>query len=140
MKLLALGKPIKKPPCSDERDGELFCGTSPIVAENTASFYCNGSSLKGVFTKGQTYSFSSLTGNNHTLVINLADCDTLSIGWSNAQSTIFYNFFADGELKHIESRYSAALSNFDVSAYDYVITTRVYDGINRSFSVSFTAS
>lgn len=27
MKLLALGKPIKKPPRSDERDGELFCGT-----------------------------------------------------------------------------------------------------------------
>ena len=27
MELLALGKPIKKPPRSDERDGELFCGT-----------------------------------------------------------------------------------------------------------------
>lgn len=30
MELLALGKPIKKPPRSDERDGELFCGTPDI--------------------------------------------------------------------------------------------------------------
>ena len=28
MELLALHKPIKKPPRSDERDGELFCGTA----------------------------------------------------------------------------------------------------------------
>lgn len=36
MELLALGKPIKKPPCSDERDGELFCGTLPtLVAVQT---------------------------------------------------------------------------------------------------------
>lgn len=27
MELMALCKPIKKPPRSDERDGELFCGT-----------------------------------------------------------------------------------------------------------------
>lgn len=27
MELLALDKPIKKPPRSDERDGDLFCGT-----------------------------------------------------------------------------------------------------------------
>lgn len=31
MELLALGKPIKKPPRSDERDGELFCGTPLAV-------------------------------------------------------------------------------------------------------------
>lgn len=29
MELLALCKPIKKPPRSDEGDGELFCGTVP---------------------------------------------------------------------------------------------------------------
>lgn len=119
----------------------FFSRTSPIVAENTAVFYCGLDSLQGTFTKGQTYSFSALSnGNNHTLVVNLADCNTLSIGWSDARSTLYYNFFANGELKHIESKYNSGLSNFDVSAYDYVIVTRVYDGLNRSFSVSFTAS
>ena len=37
MELLALGKPIKKPPRSDERDGELFCGTLPDSIQFTAS-------------------------------------------------------------------------------------------------------
>lgn len=32
MELLALDKPIKKPPRSDERDGDLFCGTAPSLS------------------------------------------------------------------------------------------------------------
>ena len=32
MELLALGNPIKKPPRSDEGDGELFCGTFGVSA------------------------------------------------------------------------------------------------------------
>ena len=44
MKLLALGKPIKKPPRSDERDGELFCGTAIIENEYYLGYHLlNGS-------------------------------------------------------------------------------------------------
>jgi hypothetical protein len=43
MELLALGKPIKKPPRSDERDGELFCGTGlgePLEIYTQNGGYC----------------------------------------------------------------------------------------------------
>ena len=39
MELLALGQPIKKPPRSDERDGELFCGTAEFIPEGKCFEY-----------------------------------------------------------------------------------------------------
>ena len=49
MKLLALGKPIKKPPRSDERDGELFCGTvyTAVNKGNGVSFTIPANTLNG---------------------------------------------------------------------------------------------
>lgn len=49
MELLALGKPIKKPPRSDERDGDLFCGTAPVFSQ---IFNHNGS---GTYTFTDDY-------------------------------------------------------------------------------------
>lgn len=50
MELLALYKAIKKPPRSDERDGELFCGTTAYAAVNKGngvSFTIPANTLNG---------------------------------------------------------------------------------------------
>ena len=58
MELLVLHKAIKKPPRSDERDGELFCGTEATAAErvwyNGGKVYAIGAQITDA-SKGDLY-------------------------------------------------------------------------------------
>ena len=46
MELMALCKPIKKPPRSDERDGELFCGTIEYTITATSNVWYNSGAAR----------------------------------------------------------------------------------------------
>lgn len=69
MELLALHNSIKKPPRSDERDGELFCGTDKL----SFYFYCYGTSSTGqvqiVSAEEKKTNIVTLSGTGHTLTV-----------------------------------------------------------------------
>lgn len=88
MELLALDKPIKKPPRSDERDGDLFCGTDKL----SFYFYCYGTSSTGqvqiVSAAEKKTNIVTLSGTDHTLTVgDLTIRAQWSSGWRYTMSS-----------------------------------------------------
>lgn len=111
MELLALDKPIKKPPRSDERDGELFYGTSQnlldikistlvyynskisIPCENYNSVYIettHGSVNTNVYDLDNNLIASGINASNpKTIDITNCDCIYLVSAGSSTYSAYF---------------------------------------------------
>ena len=110
------------------------------MPENTSVMVGATTSQTKTFTNGTRCAFDSVEATNHTAIINLQGCTKLDFAWSVNTSSVYYYFFADGQFIKYTSTFSKNLTNYDVSDCDYMITTRVYDGLNRSMFCAFTAS
>lgn len=133
MKLLALHKPIKKPPRSDERDGELFCGT----AVSAFSIQIAGSGGAGnVFL----CAYEPTTGRNVTTVsgysttspvITLSDYTMQRLAYGTAPGGYPITVVAkrDGVLHVGNNTYNMTNGqSLTVSAYGYTSSAAIVSG------------
>ena len=137
MELLALGKPIKKPPRSDERDGELFCGTTlpPLYfASGVASYGRNITMTSGLYTKGTAIIQTVSHGETYQGVFSLD-------GISSAKISGSFGYYGANAISKDGLTVSVPVNGtvFDVSNYDILFINQT-DISGSSYSMSITLS
>ena len=113
---MALGKPIKKPPRSDERDGELFCGTDILIPEN--KLFMSGQ-INSMFYDIPRNQSSKITLSGYQQMI-VACKDITTLHWESSYNVLRpYGYITDGIVTAIgDLRYSTTVT-IDKS-YDYI--------------------